>query len=238
MRLRHAVAAVLLLLCAIPASAALPPLQDLFAVQKAFRAGLIPAVGVECATNGGLTYNATTNLWSCSNPTSSAGTASGTGNVATETGTIVHKTVLTLTAVSVTTADHTTSGGSGSLLIYTFPEGVVKIEGCVANLTTSEASANITNTAALVHSLGSAAEGGDASLTSTEADIIASTAGTLSSSAGTFAGYNATSVAFDGHATAATIYLNVAMPDAASSGAGAVAYTGTITCVWHHLGDF
>lgn len=149
----------------------------------------------------------------------------------------IHHSVFTLTATSVATADHTTSGGSGGLLLYTFPEGIINVNGCVTNLTTAEASSTITNTAALVHALGSVTDGGDDTLTSTEANIIASYAGSLTSSAGVFKSYSLASVRLDGHTTAAKMYLNVAMPDAASSGAGAVTYTGTITCDWYLAGD-
>ncbi|WP_230684421.1 hypothetical protein, partial [Streptococcus pneumoniae] len=71
-----------------------------------------------------------------------------------------HHTKFTFAAVAVATTDHTTSGGSGSLKIYTFPEGLIKVDGCVANLTTLKTTSTITTTAALVHAIGSVAEGG------------------------------------------------------------------------------
>lgn len=75
MRLRHAVAAVLLLLCALPASAGLPPLHSTFEIIRAAQNGLIPAVAAECTTLDVLTYDSTTNLWSCSSVAASTATA-------------------------------------------------------------------------------------------------------------------------------------------------------------------
>jgi hypothetical protein len=169
---------------------------------------------------------------------SANGAKTGSAVTVVESGAMpIHHTKFTLASLSVTTADHTTDGGSGGQLIYTFPEGITQILGCTANLTTLEASANITNTAALVGSLGSATDDGDDSLTSTEANIIASMAGTLTSSAGVLQGYG-TILALDGHTTANKIYLNLAMPNAASSGAGAVAVSGVITCDWIARADY
>ena len=91
--------------------------------------------------------------------------------------------------------------------------------------------------AALVGSLGSAAAGaGDATLTSTEADMIASTTGTLTSGAGTLTKYGSlVAAAFDGTSAAKSAYLNVAVPDAGSSGNDALIVNGTITIFWADL---
>jgi hypothetical protein len=76
-------------------------------------------------------------------------------------------------------------------------------------------------------------------LTSTEADMIASTTGTLTAGAGTLAKHGSiNTTAFDGHSSALDAYLNLAVPDAGSSGDDAVTVNGTITLLWANLGDY
>lgn len=172
---------------------------------------------------------------------SGIGAPNGTGVTAVEYGNgAVHKTVITLAAASITMTDATTAGNQGSLKVYDFPQGAVQILGASYNLTTLAGAGGITDTAALVGSLGSTAAGaGDATLTTTEADMIASTTGTLTAGAGTLQKYGSlVAAAFDGHATALDAYLNLAVPDAGSSANDTVAVTGTITIVWANLGDW
>jgi hypothetical protein len=179
-----------------------------------------------------------------SNPTltsSGVGAAAGTGVSAVETGNgAVHKTVLTLAALSIAITDNGVAGGQGSQKVYDFPEGVIQVLGASYNLTTARVSTGIAATAALVGSLGSVAAGaGDATLTSTEADIIASTTGTLTAGAGTLAKHGSLiATAFDGHTTALDAILNLAIPDAGISATDAVLVSGTITMVWANLGDY
>lgn len=174
--------------------------------------------------------------------TSGVGAPNGTGVTATEYGTgAVHKTVLTLTNVSITVTDTGgANGGQGSLKVYDFPEGVIQFLGASYNLTTLAGAGGIGDTAALVGSLGSVAAGaGDATLTSTEADMIASTTGTLTAGAGTLAKHGSlVATAFDGHTTALDAILNLAVPDAGISSNDTVTVNGTITMVWANLGDY
>ena len=149
----------------------------------------------------------------------------------------VHHTTLKLASVAVATVDNSTSGANGSLLVYTFPEGIIHVVGCVANLTTV-GSGGITATSALVGAVGTAASGADATLTSTEANLVPSMAGTLVSSAGTFTGFLAASAKFDGHSAATPMYLNVATVDAGSTGNGSVAVSGSLICDWMWEGDY
>lgn len=173
--------------------------------------------------------------------TSGIGAAAGTGVVAAESGDgAVHKTVLTLTNLSVTMTDAGAAGSQGSQKVYDFPEGPIQLLGASYNLTTARVGTAIGATAALVGSLGSVAAGaGDATLTSTEADMIASTTGTLTAGAGTLKKHGSlVATAFDGHTTALDAILNLAVPDADSSGNDAVTVNGTITLTWANLGDY
>lgn len=169
------------------------------------------------------------------------GAAAGTGVTATEYGNdAVHKTVLTLSALSITMTDATTNGCHGSQKVYDFPEGVIQILGCSYNLTTLAGSGGIADGAALVGGLGTAAISTDnAALTGTEADLIASTTGTLTSGAGSLKKHGSiNTTAYDGHTTPVDAYLNLAVPDADSSASDTVAVSGTITLVWQNLGDW
>lgn len=170
------------------------------------------------------------------------GTVAGAGVAVTEIGTgAIHKTVFTLSSASVAVVDTGgANGGQGGLKIYDFPAGVIVRGGCVADTTTLAGAGGITDTAAVVESLGSVvAATSDATLTSTEADFVGSFAGTLSSGAGTFAKYGEPSAtSLDGHTTAVDLFLNVAVPDAGISADDTLAVTGTITCIWSSTGDF
>lgn len=152
----------------------------------------------------------------------------------------IHKTVLTLTSLSVTMTDATTNGSHGTQKLYDFPEGAIQVLGGSMNLTTLAGSGGIADGAALVGGLGTAAVGtNNATLTSTEQDLIASTAGTLSSGAGTLKKHaSLIATAYDGTATPIDAILNLAVPDADSSSNDTVSVSGTITLVWANLGDY
>lgn len=169
------------------------------------------------------------------------GSPSGTGVVASEYGDgTIHRTVLTLTNASVTMTDATTAGNQGSLKVYDFPAGAIQILGAKMDLTTLAGAGGITDTAALVGSLGSVAAANDnATLTSTEADIIPSTAGTLSGGAGTLKKHGSlVATAFDGTTTPLDAILNLAVPDAGSTANDTVTVNGTITFTWTNTGDY
>ncbi len=149
---------------------------------------------------------------------------------------VVHKTILTLTALSISMTDATTAGCHGSHKLYDFPAGNIAILGATCNLTTAAGVGGISDTAALVGSVGT----GDATLTSTEANIIPSTSGTLSGGNGTLKGASTAGATLDGTTTtgaAIDAYLNIAVPDAGSTGNDTLTVSGTITISWINLGD-
>lgn len=161
-------------------------------------------------------------------------------SVAERGGAVVHQTTLTLTAVSLTMTDATTAGCHGALEVYDFPAGIITFLGATTNLTTLAGAGGIGDTAALVGSVGTVTNAADnATLTSTEADIVPSTTGTLSGGAGVLLGKSTTSqlVQFDGTATAKKAFLNFAVPDAGSSADDTLTLSGTITLTWLNAGD-
>jgi hypothetical protein len=160
----------------------------------------------------------------------------GTGVTVVEKIPQVHQTVLTV-ASTVTMTDATTNGNEGSAVLYTFPAGNILILGAVADLTLTAGSGGITDTAAVVSSLGSVAAAADATLTSTEANIIPSTTSTLTGGVGAMNGQSTAPVTLDGTATPAVCRLNLAVPDAGSSADDTIAAAGTVTLTWVNLGD-
>lgn len=153
----------------------------------------------------------------------------------------VNRTVLTLENVVIPVTDSGgAAGGQGTVKVYDFPEGSIAILGALFNLTTLAGAGGITDTAALVGSLGSVAAGaGDSTLTTTEADMIPSTVGTLTGGAGTLRNDSAApAAAFDGTTTPLDAILNVAVPDAGITANDTLTVNGTIVICWLHLGDF
>lgn len=152
----------------------------------------------------------------------------------------LHKTVLTLSSVSITMTDATTAGSHGSLQLYDFPTGVFFLLGAVTDLSTLAGAGGLADTAALVGALGSEALATDnATLTSAEADFVPSTAGTLSSGAGVLDGETTTALIaiWDGTGGAIDLFLNLAVPDAGTSANDTLTVSGTITLFWLELGD-
>lgn len=149
----------------------------------------------------------------------------------------VHETY-TFTNRSVTITDNTTSGAHGNLKIVDLPEGNVVIVGATTNLTIARVGTNITATAAVVAAVGTvAAANTDATLTSTEANIVPSTVATLTAGAGVVKGVSTSGSTINGTTTRVPVFLNFAMPDASSGGNDALTVNGTITLVYTLIGD-
>ena len=162
------------------------------------------------------------------------GTASGLTLVDYSIGAI-HKSVITLTALSQAVTDNGSTGSVGTKLI-TFPEGAVSFLGIACNLTAATTAAWAPTTP--VASIGTATAAADATLTSTEADLIPSTALTIFDGATTFKvlGTAATRPVFDGSTTPKELYLNFACNSDPSTGK-TVVWTGFVQVLWAFLGD-
>lgn len=192
---------------------------------------------------GGATYTAPviTDLATDPTTTVNVGTEAVTNMTVTENGDgAVHKTIFTFAAHSVTMTDAGAAGSHGSVPIYTFSQGFIKIHTSFCNLATLAGAGGIADDAALVLSMGSVVVATDnATLTGTEADLLASFAGTLSSGAGVFTKDGTTVAAlFDGHTTSEAIFLNLAVPDANSTASDTIALTGSCAIIWSNAGDF
>lgn len=150
----------------------------------------------------------------------------------------LRQTQLTFTNVKQVFTDATGNIYYGGTKVYTFPTSSLLILGTVTSLAIARVGALLPATASVVGSIGTATAAADATLTSTEADIVASTAATLTSGAGTM--YNAPSatlsIAASTSATAKDVYLNWAA-SATSGGTDALTINGTVTITWVALGS-
>jgi hypothetical protein len=153
---------------------------------------------------------------------------------------VVHKTVLTLTAVAQTITN-TTAEYAGSL-IYTFPQGRILflgVTGTIQQTTTSVIATSISSGATGAWALGRATAS-STSLTGTMVDLLPSTAYTSSATINVAAaasnGALVASAQFDGTGTPIPMYLNTAI--ATGSIDGTQTLSGTITIAWINLGDY
>ena len=167
------------------------------------------------------------------------GGSAGTDVEAANTASLVQKTVLTLTDLEVTMTDAAAAGSHGSAPLFTFPAGNILILGAIGTLSLTAGSGGLADTAAVVAAIGTVATAVDnATLTSTEADIIPSTAATLTDGANAAVDMQSTAVAVkDGTTTAGVARLNLAVPDADSTASDTLTVSGTVTITWINLGD-
>lgn len=176
--------------------------------------------------------------------TTNVGVKNGSTVTVAETGNgLQHKTVLALAATPMTIADATAGGG---VKLYTFPEGLINIQGgtfSVTPTTTSALASTLHASTVLDIGVGTASAGAGA-LTTTEDDLIDSVAGTSSATinvaGATSVGGRTSAVAvLDGHSAAKTVNLNIGVPTNTDIDADAtVTVTGTVTLIWMFGGDF
>lgn len=174
-------------------------------------------------------------------PTVTGLTVSEWGNAA------FHRTVFTFDHVTLPIVDTPGTSGHGGLKIYSFPLGKISAVASMGQIAIARVGTNISATTAVVMSVGSTAAGSDnATLTSTEVDYLFSVGATLSSGAGLYSTHQTGSPLTnikDGTTTGHSglpydIYLNAAIPDAASAGDDALTCTGTFVITWTKLANY
>lgn len=153
----------------------------------------------------------------------------------------VHQTVLTFTATPVTMAGSAGNVLYGGLQVYTFQKGNIQLIGAeiqsagTVKLTCSSAgSATFTG----LSSLGTVTAANDATLTSTEANILASTviaAATAKVATVKNIDLVAPPAPLDGTTTAIPVFLNFIVDTDAANAAGTCTFTGTVTLAWTNL---
>lgn len=158
---------------------------------------------------------------------------------------ILHRTRLTCTALPISVADDAGVAQYGGTQVYTLPEGLVVTHGAMINGVIGVVSGTIIATFGGVMALGSAVAGTGATLVTTEATWLQSTA--LTTAVASVSTSSAVSIAtqltesggrvYDGTATAAPVFINLAITDDASHTAAVMYFTGTIDLVWLIVGD-
>lgn len=169
-----------------------------------------------------------------------AGTKNGSTVSVSESSGVVNKTVLTMTATPVTITDEggvAQYGGAGK--IYDFPEGLIVVLGAtIDGAVTLGATGTITSTWGGGVALGTATATTGATLTGTEADIMAenNVAAATASVAACDAATSAVAV-LNGTGGAKACYLNLVVDDHASHTSGTGTFTGTVTLLWTKVAD-
>jgi hypothetical protein len=173
------------------------------------------------------------------------GAANGTGVSAVEYGDgAVHKTVLTLDDVAIALTDEAGVVAYGGLKVYDFPAGAIVFLGATADLAVTKSSAGVNATWDGDFGLGTVTASNNATLASTEQNLIPTTATPQAVDGATTAKGLSTStesgVVFNGTSTAIDAFLNVLVDDADHDVTGTACnliFNGTITLVWANLGD-
>lgn len=142
--------------------------------------------------------------------------------------------------VEVTITDTGANGAHGSLKLFGANAGLFFFKAAISDLDIV-AAAGIGATGAVVCGLGTATVGVDnATLSSTEQDLIPSTSVTLAASAGTFAGESTStegSKLFDGTSTAKDVYLNFAVSATDATANSTLTLNGWVDIVVALIGD-
>lgn len=149
-----------------------------------------------------------------------------------EKGALVHRTVLECVDTPIALTDEGGVAQYGGVKIYDFPAENVAILG-------AQIKGNLSGYASLIDaftgviSIGSVMAANDATLTSTEANMMASNAFTAASKVASIDAKGAGNVVLGANADA---YLNVAVADNAAHGSGTALFTGEIVILWTPMG--
>ena len=164
----------------------------------------------------------------------------------------MHKTIIDLSGVEMTVTDGTdpaTDGAWGTLKLYTFPKGYVKIIGAKlgfaeGDIVASSAGSGLTATANFELGLGTVASANHSSFglgDGTQENIVDALGIDLADSVSDADdnGFNTTDAAHDGTATAITVNLNMrALADADSGTAESkLTMTGQVVLIWTNVGE-
>lgn len=167
------------------------------------------------------------------------GTANGSAVTASSKAGAVQEVTLTLNALSIATTDNGANGGQGGVKIYDFQEGNIAILGVSHNLTLTKVGAGIAATSTVLSSLGTALVAqNEATLTGTEADIVASNSTVLAAGTGVSKARSSSYVTFDGTTTAKDLYLNLNVDATGSTANDAILVSGNITIAYCTYGDY
>ena len=174
------------------------------------------------------------------------GTPSGSGNIASaEADLRVQRSKFTLVNQAIALVDEAGVVAYGSQQLLEFPEGRILFLGATANLTVEKSSAGVNDDFDGDFGLGTTAAGNNATLATTEQNLIPTTATPQASSGATTAKGGSTSTEgakiLQGESTPAEVHLNFLVDDADHDVTGTPAnlvVNGTVEVLWAFLGDF
>lgn len=174
------------------------------------------------------------------------GAANGTGVAAVEygEGDGIHKTVLTFTDHAIALTDEAGVVAYGGSKVYDFPAGAIYVLGAVSDVDLTKSSAGVNVDWDGDFGVGTATAGNDATLATTEQDIIPTTATPQASAGATTANGQSTATenkVHDGTTTAKDVYFNLLVDDAdhdVTTTACNLILNGTLTLLWANLGDY
>lgn len=154
---------------------------------------------------------------------------------------VVHQTVIKFTNAAVALADEAGVVAYGGLKVYDFPAGNILVLGAVLDVDLTKSSAGVNANFDGDVGVGTVTASNNATLASTEQDIIPTTSTPQASSGATTANAVSTAVAvLDGTATAKDVYVNLLVDDADHDVTGTACnliLNGTLTLTWVNLGD-
>lgn len=171
------------------------------------------------------------------------GTAtSGTISLVDERAGSLYCSTFTLNAARVPITDAAGSGSHGTLKLYDFPEGYIRILGSSQNYTAFAEGAALTGgagDAVFEIGLGTAAiaAAADGALGATNDNIGTDINVTLSGGTATGKDGTATNIMHDGTATALDLNLNISGTAATIDATSHLDVTGTIKVLWAYMGD-
>lgn len=148
---------------------------------------------------------------------------------------------LTLTNVAVALTDNAGVVAYGGKKLVSMPEGAYVVLGAVAALALTKSSAGVNNDWDGDFGLGTVTAANDATLSSTEQNIIPTTATPQAVSGATTAkGVSTAALYLDGTTTPSDVYLNILIDDTDHNVAGTacnIIVNGTITIHYVYLGN-
>ena len=178
-------------------------------------------------------------------------TASGVGAIVAATGlslveqgnSVIHKTIFTFSAVTFAVNDAGAGDeGWGTLPLYTFPAGGIRIMGASSDIAITGGTSIGTGSGSGDFAVGSTASTDESALATTLADIILSAALTEPFVGG--AGdansilYSTAAGALNGTSSAVEAHLNMIFDAGDVPGNTSITLNGTVTIVWINVGDY
>ena len=206
------------------------------------KAGIYPSGdNLTIAPKGTLTFNP----GGATHGGTGAGAVAGTGATVAEGGNeTLHATVITFTNTPVVLADEAGVVAYGGLKVYDFPEGAIYMLGAILDVDLTKSSAGVNANWDGDIGVGVVTASNNATLSSTEQNIIPTTStpqAVAGATTGNAQSTSAENIVHDGTSTAKDVYVNILVDDTDHNVAGTacnIILNGTLKLYWINLGDY